>query len=62
MMFIPDPNFPIPDPESRAKKAQDSGSGSTTQNLSIFNPEKLILSSQKRKIIRDFISYPGSGS
>ncbi len=40
---IPDPNFSIPNPGSRAKKAQDPGSGSATKNVRIFNT-KIILS------------------
>jgi hypothetical protein len=35
--FIPDQKFFIPDPGSRVKKTPDSGSGSPTKNLSIFN-------------------------
>ena len=31
-MFIPDPSFSIPDPESRIKKILDSGSGSASKN------------------------------
>jgi hypothetical protein len=38
-MFIGDPNFSIPDPESRVKKIPDPASGSTSKNLSIFNPK-----------------------
>jgi hypothetical protein len=34
-------------PRSRVKKAPDLGSGSSTKNLSIFNPQKLLLSSWK---------------
>jgi hypothetical protein len=36
-MFIPDPNYSIPDPGSRVKKIPDPGSAS--KNLSIFNPK-----------------------
>jgi hypothetical protein len=43
-MFIPDPNFSIPDPGSRVKKIPDPESGSALKNLSIFNP---FLSSRK---------------
>ncbi len=53
-MFIPDP---IHDPGSRVKKIPDPGSGS--KNLSIFNPKKLFLSSQK--IILDVHTRSGSG-
>jgi hypothetical protein len=35
---ILDPNFSIPDPESRVKKIPDPGSGSAPKNFSIFNP------------------------
>jgi hypothetical protein len=36
-MFIPDPNFSIPDPESRVKKIPDPGAAS--KNLSILKPK-----------------------
>jgi hypothetical protein len=40
-MFIPDPNFSIPDPKSRVKKIPNPGSGSALKNLNtgIFNPK-----------------------
>jgi hypothetical protein len=40
-MFIQNPNFPIPGPGSRVKKTLDSGTGSATKNISIFNPKNL---------------------
>jgi hypothetical protein len=44
---IPDPIFSIPDPGSRVDKIPDLGSGSASNNLSIFNPKKLMLGSPK---------------
>ncbi len=38
-MFIPDPKFSIPDPGSKVKKIPYYGSGSASQNLSIFKPK-----------------------
>ncbi len=35
-MFIPDPNFSIPDPGSRVKKIPDPGFGSASHNVSIL--------------------------
>jgi hypothetical protein len=46
-MFIPDPNFSIPDFKSRVKKAQYPGSGSATKSLKYFEPNKLLQSSRK---------------
>ncbi len=50
-IFIPDPNFLIPDPGSRAKKFRNNGSGSASKNLSIFNSNKCFQA--LRKIIWD---------
>ncbi len=41
-MFIPDPNFSIPDPGSRVKNISDPGSGSASKNLSIFLTQKIV--------------------
>jgi hypothetical protein len=41
-MFIPDPNFSIPDTGFRVKKIHDPGSGSPSKNESIFNT-KIVL-------------------
>ncbi len=38
-MFIPDPNFSIPDPGSRVKKNPDPGSGSASKNCSSQIPD-----------------------
>jgi hypothetical protein len=56
MMFIPDPNFPIPDSDSQVKKAMDPGS--TTNNLGIFNAKKLLPNCEKKIMIQDV--YLGS--
>jgi hypothetical protein len=53
-MFIPDPNFSIPDPGS--KKIPDPGSESASKNLSIFNPKNCFYA--LGKIIWDV--HPGS--
>ncbi len=44
-IFIPDPNFSIPDPGSRVKKIRDLGSSS--KNLSIFSPKTVSTLSEK---------------
>ncbi len=56
--FIPDPNFSIPDPGSRVKTIPDTGSGSASKNLSIFNPTNCYCA--LRNMIRDV--HPESGS
>ncbi len=38
-MFIPDPNFSLPNRGSRVKKIPDPGSDSASKNLSTFNPK-----------------------
>jgi hypothetical protein len=38
-MFIPDPNFSIPDTASRVKKIPDPGSASASKNLNMCNPK-----------------------
>jgi hypothetical protein len=54
-MFIPDPNFSLPDPGS--KKHPDPGSESASKNISIFNPKNCFLT--LGNMIRNV--HPGSG-
>jgi hypothetical protein len=46
-MFNPDPGSEFFHPGSRVKKIPDPGFGSTSKNLSIFNPKNCVLSSRK---------------
>jgi hypothetical protein len=68
-MFIPDPNFSIPDTGSRVKKIPDPGSGSALKDLKFLTPE-IVLSSRKYDTGCSFrtldpglhFTHPGSGS
>jgi hypothetical protein len=66
-MFIPDPNFYIPDHGSGVKKIPDLGSESALKNLSILT-QKLFLGSRKYDTgcsshpDPDFLTIPDPGS
>jgi hypothetical protein len=55
-MFIPDPNFSIPDPRSRVKKIPDPGFGYASKNL-IFLAQKIV-SKLSEKLSGMFIPDP----
>ncbi len=57
-MFIPDPNFSIPDPGSKRFRIPDPESGSASKNLSIFIPKNCFYA------VGNMIQgvHPGSGS